>query len=72
MGEAVKEWVQCESRGPWLRNSLRHRIGELQRASARCRNSFKKGVMVDPSFWLADAYDEAANALQKRLDELSK
>lgn len=61
------DWAECESRGPLVRNSLKHRASELTTAANKCRRAYQKDFMRIPLEWLADAYDEAAAALNRRL-----
>ena len=61
-------WVDCESRGPWLRNGLEAKIDELRLSARRARKAFRKDFMGEPANYFADACDEAADALQHRLD----
>ena len=72
MNEAMKDWKQCDTRGPWIKNSLKHEIKELRRVATRSRNAYTKDFMGEPCRWYADALDEAANVLQAKLDGLSE
>ena len=67
----MEEWVTCESRGTWARNSLMERVFELRSAATKTRNAYRKDFMGKPCSYIADAYDEAADLLQKRLDEVT-
>lgn len=67
----MEEWVTCESRGTFVRNSLKARISELRSAATKARNAYRKDFMGKPCSYIADAYDEAANVMQKRLDEVT-
>jgi len=64
------DWMDDETRAPWVGNSLRVRISDIRKAEKLCRTSFKKDYMGEPSKWLADAFKDAADTLQKRYDEL--
>lgn len=65
------DWAECESRGPLVRNSLKHRASELTTAANKCRRAYQKDFMRIPLEWLADAYDEAAAALNRRLSSIA-
>lgn len=65
------DWAECESRGPLVRNSLKHRASELTTAANKCRRAYQKEFMRIPLEWLADAYDEAAAALNRRLSSIA-
>lgn len=65
------DWAECESRGPLVRNSLKHRASELMTAANKCRRAYQKDFMRIPLEWLADAYDEAAAALNRRLSSIA-
>lgn len=65
------DWAECESRGPLVRNSLKHRASELTMAANKCRRAYQKDFMRIPLEWLADAYDEAAAALNRRLSSIA-
>lgn len=67
----MKEWATCESRGPLVRNSLKARVSELRSSATKARKAFRKDFMGKPFSYIADAYDEAADLLQKRLDEVT-
>jgi hypothetical protein len=64
---ARPEWADCESRGPMMRNSLQHRITKLKSAAKKCRVAYRQDYMRAPFEWLADAYDEAAETMERRL-----
>ena len=64
----MTEWANCESRGPFVRNSLKHKIGELRNSANATRNAYRKDFMGKPCSYIAESYDEAADALQKRLN----
>jgi hypothetical protein len=66
-----KDWVKCETRLPWVRNSLKVEIAEFRRRANKTRKAYQNDFMGSPCRYIADAYDEAADALQKRLDELN-
>ena len=66
----MEEWLNCQTRGPFLRNSFKHRIAELRRSATKARKAYRKEYMGKPCEYLADAYDEAADVLQKHLDAL--
>lgn len=67
----MEEWMNCESRGPWVRNSLKHRVDELRSAANKARKAYRKDFMGKPCEYIADAYDEAAALLQQRLDAVT-
>ena len=60
-------WVNCETRGPWVRNGLKARIEELRKSEKRVRAAYTKPFMSEPCAFIADAYAEAAAALENRL-----
>ena len=63
-------WMFDKERRPWVTNSLKNRRNELKLAADRCRKAFTKDYMGEPSNWLADAYEEAANVLDARLSQI--
>ena len=67
----MEDWATCESRGPFVRNSLKARVSELRSAATKARNAYRKDFMGKPCNYIADAYDEAADVLQKHLDEVT-
>ncbi len=67
----MEEWATCESRGPLVRNSLKARVSELRSAATKARNAYRKDFMGKPCSYIADAYDEAADVLQKHLDDVT-
>ncbi|WP_338509097.1 hypothetical protein [Burkholderia gladioli] len=68
--EAALAWMTCESRRPFVVNSLRARAEDLRAAEKRCRNAYRKDFMGFPARYLADAYGEAATALEARLSAI--
>ncbi|WP_186095651.1 hypothetical protein [Burkholderia gladioli] len=68
--EPAPAWMTCESRRPFVVNSLRARAEDLRDAEKRCRNAYRKDFMGVPARYLADAYGEAATALEARLSAL--
>lgn len=66
----MTDWMTDVSRRPYVTNSLKHRRDELRGAAKRCRRAFRKDYMGVPSNWLADAYEEAASVLDRRLTEV--
>ncbi|WP_152976994.1 hypothetical protein [Burkholderia pseudomallei] len=68
--EINPEWLTCQTRGPMLRNSLKHRLQELRVAAIRCRYAYTKEFMDAPMNWIADVYDEASDVLEKHLNVL--
>ena len=68
---SLDEWANCHTRGPFLRNSLRNRILELRNNAKKVRCAYHKKFMGEPCEYLAVAYDEAADVLQKHLDLLT-
>lgn len=67
----MEDFATCESRGPFVRNSLRAKVSELRTAAKTARNAYRKDFMGKPCSYIADAYEEAADALQKRLDSVT-
>lgn len=61
------EWMACESRRPWVTNSLKANAQELRDKEKRCRIAFNKDFMGMPSRYVADAYAEAAEVFEARL-----
>ncbi|MBJ9658943.1 hypothetical protein [Burkholderia gladioli] len=68
--EPALAWMTCESRRPFVVNSLRARAEDLRAAEKRCRNAYRKDFMGFPARYLADAYGEAATALEARLSAI--
>lgn len=66
----ASEWMGCESRRPYVVNSLKSRIRDLRNTERRCRTAFRKDFMGQPSQYLADALGEAAAALESRLSAI--
>lgn len=64
---AQAEWMACESRRPWVTNSLKYHIKELRDAEKRSRNAFKKDYMGEPARYFADACGEASAVLEAKL-----
>jgi len=64
------EWMTCESRGPWVTNSLKHHIKELRVAEKRSRHAFKKDYMGEPARYFADVCGEAAVLFESRLSAI--
>jgi hypothetical protein len=67
----MNDWIACESRGPYVRNSLKHKISELRSEARRARDAYRQDYMKKPCTYIADAYDEAADLLQSRLAALT-
>lgn len=65
------EWMACETRRPWVVNSLRHRAEEMRAAEKRCRNAYRKDFMGKPAAYVADAFADAAAAFEVRLAAMS-
>ncbi len=61
------EWATCESRGPWVRNSLRDQAKDLRRREVAVRHAYTKDYMRVPCEYVAEAYAEAAAAIERRL-----
>lgn len=57
----MEDWAACESRGPWVRSSLKYEISRLRESANRARKAYNNGFMGKPFNYIADAYDEAAN-----------
>lgn len=60
-------WLSCETRRPWVKNSLREASKKMRGSEVRVRNAFRKDYMREPCQYIADAYAEAAAALEARL-----
>lgn len=71
MENDMKDWATCETRGPFVRNSLKAKVSELRGAATKARNAYSKDFMGKPCSYIADAYEEAADALQNRLDAVT-
>lgn len=67
----VPEWASCESRGPWVTNSLKANAQELRDKEKRCRRAFNKDFMGVPSRYVANAYAEAAAVFEAKLAALA-
>ncbi|WP_239687113.1 Lar family restriction alleviation protein, partial [Burkholderia cenocepacia] len=65
--EPSPEWMTCESRRPFVVNSIRAHAAELRDAENRCRNAYRKDFMGIPARYIADACGEAAAVLEARL-----
>lgn len=61
------EWMTCESRRPWVTNSLAHQAKKLRRKERGCRIAFRKDYMGAPTRYLADVYGEAAAVFEARI-----
>lgn len=64
---AAPEWAACESRRPWVTNSLKANAQELRDKEKRCRTAFNKDFMGLPARYVADAYAEAAAIFETKL-----
>ena len=62
-----QEWMTCESRRPFVVNSLKAMSADMRSAERRCRNAYRKDYMSLPTKFIADAYGEAAAILELRL-----
>lgn len=69
--QAVSEWAACESRRPWVANSLKASAQDLRGKEKRCRAAFNKDFMGVPSRYVADAYGEAAAVFEAKLAALA-
>lgn len=69
--EPAPEWAACESRRPWVTNSLRASAQEMREKEKRCRTAFNKDFMGVPSRYVADAYGEAAAVFEAKLAEIA-
>ena len=68
VAEALKaDWAQCQTRGPWIRNSLKQRIARMKADEARMRKAFNKPYMSEPTKWYADAIRDATEVLERAL-----
>lgn len=66
----MNNWVKCETRVPWVRNSLEDKIKGLRKDAARLRNAYTNDFMSVPCQYIAEAYDNAADVIQYRLDNI--
>ncbi|QRF55787.1 hypothetical protein [Variovorax paradoxus] len=64
------DWAQCETRRPWVLNSLQHHAKELRASEKRARNAFRKSYMGVPACYVADAYAEAAAVFEARISAI--
>lgn len=67
VGTSPPDWMACESRRPFVVNSIRARAEQLREAERLCRAAFTKEFMSIPAIYVADAYGEAARVLEARL-----
>ena len=67
----LADWMKCETRGPWTRNSMKEAASEMRAKERRARNAYLKPYMNDPCQFIADAYGEAAAVFEARLAALS-
>jgi hypothetical protein len=67
----MSKWKDCETRGPWVRNSLKSEISELRSAAKKARGAYQQDFMGKPCAYIADAYDAAADVLEARLNAIS-
>lgn len=61
-------WVTCETRRPWVTNSLKASAQALREKETRLRTTYTKDFMGVPSRFVADAYGEAAAVFEAKLD----
>lgn len=66
------DWRSCETRRPWVSNSLKQRALDLRGAEQRLRRMFNKPYMGVPADRLADVYGEAASVFELELAALSQ
>ena len=67
--DAVRpDWMTCETRRPWVCNSLREKAKEMRASEKRCRGAFRKEYMGVPATYVADAFSEAAAVFEARLN----
>ncbi len=70
--EVSDDWMRCESRRPWILNSLRSRVSEMRNTEKRCRGAFRKDYMGEPARYFADAIAEAASVLEARIEAINR
>lgn len=58
------EWVNCESRAPWVRNNMQEEINTLRDKARKCKSAYKRDFMRIPCEYIASAYEAAANTLE--------
>lgn len=63
-------WMSCESRRPWVVNSLRTRAKDLRANEKKARTAFRKDYMGEPARYFADACGDAAAVFEARLAAL--
>lgn len=69
--ERAPEWMTCESRRPWVTNSLKANAQELRDKERRCRTAYNKDFYGIPARYVADVYAEAAAVFEAKLAALS-
>lgn len=62
------DWMN-DARGTFIVNSLKHQRDHLKSAATRARRRFNQNY-ADAGAWLANAYDEAAAALDGRIKQI--
>lgn len=65
--ESIEVLAKCSQRGPWLRNSLKHYLGEMEGHAAIARNAFRKPHMGLAAEYMAEAFDKAAKVFDEAL-----
>lgn len=68
----MKDWITCESRGTFVRNSLKAKVKELRESAKKARGAYTKDFMNIPCQYIADTYDAAANVIQDQLDKVKE
>ena len=68
--DSVKVLAECPQRGPWIRNSLKHRKSEMLFHAGIARKALRKEHMGLAAEYLAEAYDKAAKVFDDALKEM--
>lgn len=63
----MRDWQNCETRGGYLRNSLRHEIKRLRNRERGCQVAYSKDYMGKPSKYLGELYGKAAVIFEEQL-----
>lgn len=67
----VSRLISDKPGGPWTRNSLRHAADELRNRAWNCRRKYTHPSVGPGAKYLAKAYEDAADVLQRALDAIS-
>ncbi|WP_447988389.1 hypothetical protein [Achromobacter spanius] len=70
--DSKPDWVACESRRPWVTNSLKASAQKLRGKESRCRTAYTKDFYGIPARYVADAYAEAAAVFESKLAAIAQ